>query len=56
MFGTKFIEKIRADILYLIFFSVQKSRVVYEIMKKNNVEPDRPHMTIQHDACVLLTG
>jgi len=34
----------------VIFF---ENRAVYEIMWKNNVELDRPQMTIQHGACAL---
>ena len=33
-----------------IFF---ENRAVYEIMRKNTVELDRPQITIQHGACAL---
>ena len=45
MFQTKVIEKIKTHISYSIFFFF-KNRAVYEIMRKNNVEPDRPQKTI----------
>ena len=44
MFQTKVVEKIKTHILCSItFFYI---RAVYEIMRKNTVEPDRPQMTI----------
>jgi hypothetical protein len=36
------------------FFS--KNRAIYEIMEKNNVEPERPQTTIKHGACALHLG
>ena len=45
MFQTKCVEKIKTHILCSItFFS--ENCAVYEIMKKDIVEPDRPQMTI----------
>jgi hypothetical protein len=44
MFQTKFLEKIKTQILCSKTFS--ENRAVYEIMGKNVVQPDRPHMTI----------
>jgi len=44
MFQTKVVEKIKTHILCSITFF--ENRVVYEIMWKNNVQPDRPQMTI----------
>jgi hypothetical protein len=47
MFRTKAVEKIATHILRsTIFFSFQ-NRAVYEIMRKNMVEPDRLQMTIR---------
>ena len=40
MFQTKFVEKIKTHFVFSKFFSA--NRVVYEIMWKNSVEPDRP--------------
>jgi hypothetical protein len=40
MFQTKAVEKIKTQILHSITFS--ENRVVYEIMWKNTLEPDRP--------------
>ena len=45
MFQTKVVEKIKTYILCSVFFL---NRAVYEIMWKNNVEPDRPKVTIWH--------
>ena len=36
------------------FFS--ENRAVYEIMSKYLMEPERPEITIQYDACDLLAG
>jgi hypothetical protein len=35
---------------------VSENRIVYEIMSKNVVEPERPQMTIQYGACALHAG
>ena len=40
----------RTHILRLATFSPE-NRAVYEIMSKNLVEPEGPHMTSQYDAC-----
>jgi hypothetical protein len=54
MFQTKGIEKnkntFRVELLFL------ESRAVYEIMRKNMSEPDRPQMTIQYGAGTLHAG
>jgi len=44
MFQTKVVKKIKKHILRSILFS--EGRAFYEIMWKNNVEPDRPRMKI----------
>jgi len=45
MFQTKYEEKIKSRILcYLTFFS--ENGTIYEIMRKNVVEPDWPLMII----------
>ena len=44
MFQTKVVEKNQNT--HFEFFFVLENRVVYEIMWKKSVEPDRPHMTI----------
>ena len=51
MFQTTFLEKIKTLILYSNFFS--ENRAIYEIMSKNVVDPDKPHMTVQQGACAL---
>ena len=48
MFQTNIVEKIKIQILHsiallLLFFS--RKRAVYEVMRKNIVEPGRPQMT-----------
>jgi len=43
-FETKVVEKIKTHILCSITFSLH--RAVYEVMRKNIVEPDRPQMTV----------
>ena len=50
---TKVAEKIKTHILCSVTFP--ESRVVYEIMSKNMVEPGRPQITIQYDntRCML---
>jgi hypothetical protein len=44
MFQTKVIYKIKTHFMFNNFFS--ENRTVYEIMRKNMVQPDRPQMTI----------
>ena len=52
MFQTKFVEKIKIQILYSkIFF--YENRAVYEITWKNIVERGRPQMTTRH-MCIAL--
>ena len=45
MFQTKVVERIKTHILCSITCSFE-NRAVYEIMWKNNIEPDRGQMTI----------
>jgi len=40
MFQTKGLERIKINILFLIFFC--ENRAVYEIVWKNIVQPERP--------------
>jgi len=40
MFQTKVVEKIKTHILCAITFS--ENRALYEIMRKNVLQPDRP--------------
>jgi len=53
MFQTEFVEKIKTHILYSIFFS--ENYVVYEIMWKSVLEPDRPRWQYNtaHADCML---
>ena len=44
MFQTEVAEKIKIFFMFNNFFS--ENRAVYELMWKNMVEPDRPHMTM----------
>jgi len=44
MFQTKVVQNIKTHILCSVTFF--ENRTVYEITWKNNVEPDRPRMTI----------
>ena len=44
MFQTKDVQKIKTHLRTITFFF--ENRAVYVIMWKNNVEADRPHMTI----------
>jgi len=44
MFHTKVVEKNKTHFVFNNF--IPESRVVYKIMGKNMVEPDRPHMTL----------
>ena len=54
MFQTKHVEKIKTHILcsMVLFFS-SENRAVYEIMRKNVVQPDRPEVLIQYGARAL---
>jgi len=47
MFQIKVVEEIKTDILCPAFFSPE-NRAVYEMMWKNIVQSDRPHMTVWH--------
>jgi uncharacterized membrane protein len=46
MFRTKVVEKIKTHILCSVYSPSPRNRVVYEIMWKNVVEPNRSQMTI----------
>jgi hypothetical protein len=46
MFQTIVLEKIKIHILYSINIFSFENRAFFEIMWKNMVEPDKPHMTI----------
>jgi len=45
MFQTKVVEKIKTHILCIITFFFL-NRAVYEIMRRNSGEPDRPQTTV----------
>jgi hypothetical protein len=45
-------ENQNINFMFSNFFSFE-NRFVYEIMLKNTVEPNRPHMIIKHGACAL---
>ena len=45
MFQTKFAEEVKSHVLFSTTFFFFDDHDVYE-MWKNNVEPDRPYMTI----------
>ena len=56
MFQTKFVEKIKTHIfMFNNDFSFEK-RAIYEIMKKNILQPDRSQMIIwrMSIACCIL--
>ena len=44
MFRTKVVEKIKTHILCSV--TIFENLAVYEIIRKNTVEPGKPHMTI----------
>jgi len=48
MFQTKVVQKFKTRILCSTNFSFFETRIVYQIMWKNNVERNRPQMTIWH--------
>jgi hypothetical protein len=56
MFQTKIVEKIKIHILCSI--TIFENRVVYDIIWKNTVEPDRPQMTMRrmHFECWITTA
>jgi hypothetical protein len=60
MFQTEVAEKIRKHILCSTNSPPppppREYRVVYEIMRENVVEPDKPQMTVQYGACALHAG
>jgi len=45
MFQTKIVEKMKTHIMLSNFFFF-KNDAIYEIMWRNIVQPDRPHMTL----------
>jgi len=45
MFQTKVVKKIKTRILYTVT-SFSENRAIYEITRKNMVEPDMPQMKI----------
>jgi hypothetical protein len=53
--SDKSVEKIKSHILCSIFI-FSENRVVYEIIRKNKVERERPQITIQYCACTLYAG
>jgi hypothetical protein len=55
MFRTKVVQKMKTRILSLTVFFFE-NRTIYEIMWKNTVEPERPHMTVYYGACALHAG
>ena len=42
--------------IHFIFNNYSKNHSIYEIMEKNNVQPERPQRTIKHGACALHLG
>jgi len=53
MFQTEAVGKLKTHILYSVTFL--KSHAIYEIMRKNLVELDRPHRW-QYGTCALHAG
>jgi len=51
MFQTKVVEKIKRNFAFQQLFS--ENRAAFEKMRKNLVQPDRPQIAIQYDACAL---
>jgi hypothetical protein len=47
----KFVKKIKTHFIFNNIFP--EILVLYEIMWKNTVQPDRPQMTIKYGACAL---
>ena len=50
----KFVKKIKTHFIFNNIFP--EILVLYEIMWKNTVQPDRPQMTIKYGACALHAG
>jgi len=46
MFEIKVVEKIKTHFMFNNSLFSPENRAIYGIMWKNNVQPDRPHMTI----------
>jgi hypothetical protein len=46
IFRTKYVEEIKTNIFCSVIFPFFENRKVYEVMWKNIVEQDSPHMTI----------
>jgi len=56
MLQTKVVDKIKTRILCsMIFFFSFENRVVYGIMWKNMVQPERPHGNMAHAHLMLDT-
>jgi len=55
IFHTKVVEKIKTHFMFNDFFPPE-NRAVYEVMWKNNIQPDRPQMAIEYGACALHVG
>jgi hypothetical protein len=47
MFQTNAVEKIKNRAFCIPYFSFLENHSLYEIMRKNIADPDRPQMTIQ---------
>jgi hypothetical protein len=52
----KVVEKIKTHILCSVTYFQENLAVVFEIMCKNIVEPDRPQMPVYFGACPLHAG
>ena len=50
----KVVEKIKKHIVCSEMFLVFENRAVYEIMRKNIVEPDKPQMTAFSHECYMM--
>ena len=46
----------KSNLIFYVHDFYFENRAVYEIIRKDVVEPDRPQMTIQYGACTLHTG
>jgi hypothetical protein len=51
MFKKKVVEKSKHT--FYVQQILSESRTFYEIMWRNMVQPDRPHMTVEYGACAL---
>ena len=50
LFQTNVVEKIQIHIACSMTIFLKKNRAVFEVMRKNLVEPDTPQMVISHSA------